>query len=437
VTQALRPYPEYKDSGVEWLGEVPAHWEVRRLKSLVNNVVDQTLETQTADAVVALENVESWTGRITQGSSDSPLESQLKSFKTDDVLFGKLRPYLAKVTRPSMDGSCVGEFLVLRTRLRSDMAAYIEHLLRSKPIIDAVNNSTFGARMPRADWRFVGGMSVVRPPAPEQAAIARYLDHVTESIDRYIRSRERLIELLEEKRRVATEELLQLQNLNRYRLIQVIELAQRPIKRTSDVVYTPIGLYNHGRGIFRKDPRYGNELGDSDFFWVKTGDLVISGQFAWEGAVALASDLEDGCVASHRFPIVRGLPGAIDTRFLWALFQTDWGQLLLEHHSRGSAGRNRPLNLGSLLKEEVPIPPLRSQLAIAEMIKDEFRVRHKILISIKLLREYRTRLIADVVTGKLDVRQAAAGLPQNRQPPVAEPADSIRDLASAGQAGME
>ena len=195
----LKPYPAMKDSGVEWLGNVPAYWDVERLKSSVVNVVDQTAEPPKTGTIIALENVESWTGRIRRADSDS-FESQLKGFQSGDVLFGKLRPYLAKVARLTSGGLCVGEFLVLRPRHPNVMGAYVEHFLRSKPIIDAVNSSTFGAKMPRADWRFVGGMLVVRPPLTEQAAIVRFLDHADRRIRRYISAKQKLVKLLEEQK---------------------------------------------------------------------------------------------------------------------------------------------------------------------------------------------------------------------------------------------
>ena len=196
----LKPYPMMKDSGTEWLGGVPDHWELERLKSLMSNVVQPTKQLDGADLYVALENVESWTGRLTVSKLSSSFDSQVNLFESGDVLFGKLRPYLAKVTRPMSRGVCVGEFLVLRPRSNRIVARYVERWLRSKPTIDAVSSSTFGAKMPRANWQFVGGMVLAFPPVPEQTAIVRFLDYADRRIQRYIRAKQKLIALLEEQK---------------------------------------------------------------------------------------------------------------------------------------------------------------------------------------------------------------------------------------------
>lgn len=84
----LTPYPKYKDSGVEWLGEVPAHWEVRRLKSRIRNITIRV--TSRRSKVIALEDVEGWTGHhVIQSADTNAPFSELIEFKPNDVLFGK------------------------------------------------------------------------------------------------------------------------------------------------------------------------------------------------------------------------------------------------------------------------------------------------------------------------------------------------------------
>ena len=92
MTQSPATYPNYKPSDVSWIGHVPTHWEVRRLKADVSDVVDLTNHRKRNESYVALEHVESWTGRIMESESDATFENQVKRFRPGDVLFGKLRP---------------------------------------------------------------------------------------------------------------------------------------------------------------------------------------------------------------------------------------------------------------------------------------------------------------------------------------------------------
>lgn len=200
VTRGLDPRVRLKYSGLEWLGNVPEHWKIERLKSSMQNIIEQANEQRDADLYVAMEHVESWTGRLTISSDDVVFESQVKCFHPSDILFGKLRPYLAKVTRPRQNGVCVGEFLVLRRTHANIDPCYMEYLLRSKPIIDEINRSTYGARMPRANWSFIGRLAIPVPPASEQSSIAEFLDRATADLDAAVFSVQREVSLLREFR---------------------------------------------------------------------------------------------------------------------------------------------------------------------------------------------------------------------------------------------
>ena len=192
------PYRAYKDSQVDWLKKVPAHWSVERLKCRMANITEQTNVRNDDDLYVSLEHVESWTGRLTEIDEGIEFDSQVKSFQAGDILFGKLRPYLAKVTRPNRNGVCVGEFLVLRPRDKKMVGTYVERSLRAKPLIDAVDSSTFGAKMPRADWHIVGTMPITVPPVTEQAEIARFLNDALAQIDAGMAAAKQQIKLVEE-----------------------------------------------------------------------------------------------------------------------------------------------------------------------------------------------------------------------------------------------
>ncbi len=188
-------------------------------------------------------------------------------------------------------------------------------------------------------------------------------------------------------------------------------------------MYTPIGLLNRGRGIFHKQTTSGSDLGDSVFFWVREGDLVFSGQFAWEGAVSVAQGNDDGCIASHRYPIFVSRSNRTKPHYLQSFFRSGFGQLILNHHSRGAAGRNRPLNTRTLIKEKVPLPTRSLQDGIEAIAIQQNILAASVKREVALILEYRARLIADVVTGKFDVRKAAAQLPKEAEE--SEPIDPI------------
>ena len=193
-----QPYLAYKPSGVEWLGDVPEHWEVHRLKSVAHQISEVTYKSQDDMPYIALENVESWTGRVTANCTETTVK-QLKLFEQGDVLFGKLRPYLAKVLCTKSRGQCVSEFMVLRATDRISQY-FLEHLLRSKLVIGWINSAAFGAKMPRTDWHFVGNTRLAVPPFSEQTAIADFLDNVIAKTVKITDHTKRQIELLQEYR---------------------------------------------------------------------------------------------------------------------------------------------------------------------------------------------------------------------------------------------
>ena len=166
-------YPTYKDSGVEWLGEVPGHWEVKRLK---HNLHLLTEKTDRRENPVALENIEGWTGRFI--ATDTEFQGEGIAFTTNDILFGKLRPYLAKAYRAESPGEAVGDFHVMRPAAGVD-SRFAQYQILNRTFIDIVDGSTFGSKMPRASWEFVGGMQVTTPPLMEQTQIAAFLDRET------------------------------------------------------------------------------------------------------------------------------------------------------------------------------------------------------------------------------------------------------------------
>lgn len=186
-------YPAYKDSEVEWLGEVPEHWKVSPLKWLAEQVTDKATA---SDFQVGLENIEGWTGRFIE--TDTEFAGDGIAFRSKDILFGKLRPYLAKVWLAGRSGQAVGDFFVLRPRAVN--SEFLHKYILAPTVIETLNASTIGAKMPRVGWEDMAALAVALPAYKEQTQIARFLDHETARIDALIEEQQRLIELLKEKR---------------------------------------------------------------------------------------------------------------------------------------------------------------------------------------------------------------------------------------------
>jgi type I restriction enzyme S subunit len=135
---------------------------IKPLKYLARLVSDLANKLSEGETYLALENIESWTGKIDLNIGDSEFESTVKKFKSTDVLFSKLRPYLAKVVIPDFKGVCVSEILVLRPSKIIDKE-FLFYKLISRRIIDFIDSSTYGSKMPRASYDFIGKIEIEYP----------------------------------------------------------------------------------------------------------------------------------------------------------------------------------------------------------------------------------------------------------------------------------
>jgi len=180
VTKGLNPNALFQDSGIEWLGEIPEHWELVKLKYLVNH--STTKGNGTSLLKIALENIESGTGKLLR-NDEKEFEGDLKIFEKDDILFNKLRPYLSKVLIAPEEGECVSELLVFKAREEKMFYKFLFHRLSSEQIISVVDSSTFGAKMPRASIDFILGLPIPVPPISEQNSISSFIDTKQKKID--------------------------------------------------------------------------------------------------------------------------------------------------------------------------------------------------------------------------------------------------------------
>lgn len=190
-----KAYPEYKDSGVEWLGAIPEDWSVTKLKYIADLLTAKS--TNSDDLFVGLENISSGDGKYIS-KEENIADGASVSFEKNDVLFGKLRPYLAKSWLATFSGVCSSEFLVLRTAKLHPK--YLNYYSLTNEFIEQVNSSTYGSKMPRANWEFIGLLPVPTCSYYLSEKVAWFLDHETAKIDNLIEKQQQLIELMKEKR---------------------------------------------------------------------------------------------------------------------------------------------------------------------------------------------------------------------------------------------
>lgn len=191
ITKGLNPNSEMKYSGVEWVEEIPQNWKTYKLKYITKLRKEKAINKEN---YIGLENVESKTGKFI-GSQVEP-DGDAIIFHQNDVLFGKLRPYLSKSLLVEQEGCCSGEFLVITPK--QVIPKYLLYITLSKTFVEHVNSSTYGAKMPRSNWEFVRNMMIPLPTELEQKEIISYLDKKLASIDNVIESTNTIIQKLEE-----------------------------------------------------------------------------------------------------------------------------------------------------------------------------------------------------------------------------------------------
>lgn len=193
VTKGLDKSVPIKDSGVEWIGEIPESWCVEKIKFNAVNRIEKSNKEQYI--YVALENVEGFTGKFIKTESNYDI-SQANIARSGDILFGKLRPYLAKVFIAPQDIFVSGEFAVFCAQ--NIFNAFLKWFMVSYGFIDIVNASTYGTKMPRANIDFIKNCYMPIFPIEEQQQIADYLDKKCADIDNLISIKQQKIEELKE-----------------------------------------------------------------------------------------------------------------------------------------------------------------------------------------------------------------------------------------------
>lgn len=155
--------------------------------------------------------------------------------------------------------------------------------------------------------------------------------------------------------------------IERVRLGEVLTLQREPVAIEATREYVSIGVRGFGRGLFHYDPRPGSEIGKLRFYSVQPDRLVVRNIKGWEGAVAVSSPSEHGCVASNRFLQYAALD-SVDLDYLRHYLLCDEGLEQLQRASPGSADRNRTLSIKNFESIVVPLLAYQRQQAIVRRL---------------------------------------------------------------------
>lgn len=194
VTKGINKSVLMKDSGVEYIGKVPQHWEIKKVRQILKQTSKKKI--YNGGIYIGMENIESWSGKYNT-VLNANIEGTSNIFSKGQILFGKLRPYLAKCIITDCEGLCSSELLVLKQNKDQDVN-FIQKVMLSKTFIDLVDASTYGAKMPRANWNFIRNIECAIPDITEQREIIKYINKIDEFINKSIQNKKLLIEKLEE-----------------------------------------------------------------------------------------------------------------------------------------------------------------------------------------------------------------------------------------------
>ena len=458
----LKPYPAMKDSGVEWLGEVPEHWNTRPLKRWVTINAEVMPETTAPDRVFRYVDIGSvGTGTLTQEPqrlrfAGAPSRAR-RVVHNGDTLVSTVRTYLKAIY--FVDGEadelvCSTGFAVLTPRVGT-VPQFVSYLARSNAFTDRVTADSVGIAYPAVAESRLGSFHVAVPPLPEQSAIVRYLDHADRRIQRYIRAKQKLIALLEEQKQALIHQAVTgkvdirtgqpypaykpsgvewLGEVPEHWERRRLKILLRPVDRRSATgAETLLSLRrDHGIVIYAEHfarPSQSRSL--VGFKLVAVGQLVVNRLQANNGLVFCSGI--NGLVSPDYSVFEMRKP--LQMQYLSDLLRTSSYRSHFRRESTGlgtgTAGFLR-LYDDKFLETEVFLPPVQEQILISNSLANDIakvkRLMEQQQRQLQFFNEFRTRLITDVVTGKLDVREAASRLPDEvEEPEPREETDALTD----------
>ena len=449
MTARHKPYPVYTSSGVEWLGEIPAHWEVRRIKRVadLNPGKAEARAYHAADTPVTFLPME----RVgTEGQIDvrekmatSRVWNGFTYFRRSDVIVAKVTPCFENGKGAFLDS--------LPTEIGFGSTEF--HVLRAKPSVtpqflyrlttetafrqNGTESMTGAAGQQRVPADFVANYQVPLPPIAEQRAIVAFLDRETGKIDALISKKERLIELLQEKRAALISHTVT-KGLDPYapmkdagvewlgeipaywevpRLRYVTEMRVSNVDKHTKEDEPPVRLCNYV-DVYNNDhiterivfmPATAT-IAEIDRFRLEIGDVLITKDSeTWDdiGVPALVEHVADDLICGYHLALLRPVKSMLNGGYLLRALQSP--VVSYQFHVEAKGVTRFGLTHSSIKSAQLPIPPLAEQIAIAAFLDRETakldNLVAKVHNAIELLKELRTAFISAAVTGRIDVRE--------------------------------
>ena len=461
MVSGLKPYPVLKESGVERLGEVPAHWGIRRLRTLsrlpIANGIGESAQAYRADWPRYVRITDIAGPRSLRASTTASLPPEVAwpaLLEPGDILFAAVGATYGKsyLYDGACGPACFAGYLVRLTLNNDVIPEFLSYWSESSGFWDQVHCGVIKATIENFSASRYKRLVCPIPSINEQRAIARFLDHADRRIRRYIRAKEKLIDLLEEQKQAIVHQAVtgrfdvrNGQPYPAYKDSGVEWLGEVPahweVRRIKSLSVVKRGA--SPRPI--ADAKYFEDEGE--YAWVRIADVTASDRYLEKTTQrlsplgqSLSVELPPGslflsiagsvgkpiitrirCCIHDGFVYFPGFRG--DVEFLCRVLscKAPFGRL-------GKFGTQLNLNTDTVGGIYLGWPPQAEQRRIVQFLDKSTRAIDRLISSIRrelcLAQEYRIRLIADVVTGKLDVREAATAIP-DVDPLVAE--DTLSD----------
>ena len=430
---ALEPYPSYKASGIPWTAEIPEHWVAERGKHILEKMErpvseDDEVITCFRDGEVTLRR-----NRRTEGFTESLKEIGYQGIRKGDLVIHEMDAAAGAVGVSDADGKGTPVYSVCKPTSKAE-AYYYAHVIREMARSEWILALAKGIRERSTDFRYatLAAELLPAPPPEEQAAIVRHLDAADQRIRAYVSAKERLIALLEEERQAVIHQAVtrgldpnvKLKPSGVEWLGDVPEHWNvTPVKRAFTSIDYGISESASDSGTIRlltmghvKDgkvivPHAGGVESVDGYLLLNKGDLLFNRTNSQElvGKVGLYEGNESPVTfASY---LVRLRPSSAHEPEFLNLALNDTSFISRARREAIPSLHQSNLNPTRYGRIHISLPPRAEQGAILHSLSKKTKslidVINRARYQIELMEEYRTRLIADVVTGKIDVREAA------------------------------